>query len=112
VTVGRVPRNNARVEVEVLYFAACPSWTVAVERLRRALDASGLAGTPIRTVPVETAADMAMTGFAGSPTVLVDGLDLFPGAAPVGELACRLYPTPEGLSGSPSLVAFMEALSQ
>lgn len=29
--------------------------------------------------------------FAGSPTVLVNGQDLFPGCATVTELTCRLY---------------------
>ena len=104
--------KNAGVDVKVLYFEGCPSWIVAVERLRSALDATGHQGTPIRTVRVESAADIGASGFAGSPTLIVDGEDLFPGAAPVGELACRLYPTSEGLRGSPTEDALIAALSQ
>ena len=42
-------------------------------------------------------------GFHGSPSILVDGVDVFaePGAG-VG-LSCRIYRTPEGLAGAPTL---------
>jgi hypothetical protein len=49
--------------------------------------------------------------FPRSPTVRVDGRDLFP--APEREdwrLGCRVYATPEGLSGSPSAEMLREAL--
>jgi hypothetical protein len=75
------------------------------------MDATGHQETPIHLVPVESAMDLTATGFTGSPTVLVDGQDLFRGAAPVAELTCRLYSTAEGLQGSPTLDAFREALS-
>lgn len=45
---------------------------------------------------------LSPAGFAGSPRVLVNGQDLFPDAAPVTELACRVYRNPQGLSGSPT----------
>jgi hypothetical protein len=109
---GHVLRKDLGVEVRVLYFEGCPSWTVVVERLRLALNATGHEGTPIQKVRVESATDAAATGFAGSPTVMVDGQDLFPGAAPVAALTCRLYPTSEGVHGSPSLDALLAALSQ
>jgi hypothetical protein len=76
------------------------------------MDATGQEETPIRLVQVESAADTTATGFAWSPTVLVDGQDLFRGAAPVVELTCRLYPTAEGMKGRPTFDAFLEALSR
>jgi hypothetical protein len=52
---------------------------------------------------VETAEDAERLRFIGSPTILVDGRDPFAGvAAPFG-LTCRVYRTPEGLAGSPTL---------
>jgi hypothetical protein len=51
-----------------------------------------------------------VTGFAGSPTVLVEGQDLFPDAPPITHLACRVYPSPDGPSGSPSDQALVTAL--
>jgi len=50
-------------------------------------------------------------GFHGSPSILVDGVDLFaePGAG-VG-LSCRVYRTPEGLSGAPTVEQLRAALA-
>jgi len=99
------------VEVQLVYFEGCPSWRVAFERLRSALDATGNGGTSIELVRVESAMDIGEMSFAGSPTLLVDGRDLFPGSVPVTELTCRLYGTSEGLRGSPTRQALVEALS-
>jgi hypothetical protein len=42
-------------------------------------------------------------GFRGSPSILVDGIDPFArGDEPVG-LSCRIYQTPAGPAGSPTL---------
>lgn len=55
-------------------------------------------------------------GFTGSPTILINNRDLFAihGAEP--GLACRVYPTPDGLRGVPTveqlLTALMAARSQ
>jgi len=41
--------------------------------------------------------------FHGSPTVLIDGVDPFADwNAPIG-VACRVYATPAGLDGAPSV---------
>jgi hypothetical protein len=103
--------ENRRVEVQLVYYEGCPSWRVAFERLRSALDASGNEGTSIEPVRVESDAEITEAGFAGSPTVLVDGQDLFPGSVRVPELTCRLYWTSEGLRGFPTVEAVVEALS-
>ena len=92
------------------YFDSCPSWQTTSTRLRQALDAVGHSDAAVRYERVETAEAAERLGFVGSPTVLIDGHDPFltPGAA-VG-LACRLYPTPEGLRGSPTVEQLVEAL--
>jgi hypothetical protein len=47
----------------------------------------------------------------GSPTLLIDGCDpLSAPGAPVG-LACRLYRTPDGLAGTPTMEQLMKVLS-
>jgi len=48
--------------------------------------------------------------FVGSPTVLIDGRDPFAGAEGTFGLACRVYQTPDGLAGSPTLEQLREAL--
>ena len=42
---------------------------------------------------------------------LINGEDLFPGPVPVAGLTCRLYPTSQGLQGSPTLEGLVAALS-
>jgi hypothetical protein len=78
------------VQVTVWYFAVCPNWQAAGQRLRQALDELGRSDVPIVFVPVQTDADAAAVGFAGSPTFTVDGADLFDTAAPTGTLTCRV----------------------
>ena len=83
------------------YFDGCPNWTVAAARL-----AAIVVDSPDVTVTrrrVETSKDAEAIGFRGSPSILVDGTDLFPDpSAPVG-LACRIYVTPDGFAGAPTL---------
>jgi hypothetical protein len=99
------------MDVQLVYFQGCPSWQAARKRLRSALDLTDNDGTSIQLVEVQSAAEIAGTGFAGSPTLLIDGKDLFPVPGRVAGLTCRLYPTSEGLRGSPTLEALVAALS-
>jgi hypothetical protein len=51
-------------------------------------------------------------GFAGSPTILVDGRDLFPGAPTPDMLTCRIYLAPDGPAGSPTVEDIASALKE
>lgn len=99
------------VDVTVQYFDGCPSWRTALERVDVA---SARAGVPVRvsTVAVTSDADADRLGFTGSPTVLLDGADPFaqPGAS--AALACRLYATPDGMAGSPTVDQLAAALAR
>jgi hypothetical protein len=99
------------VQIQVVYFDGCPSWRVTYERLVAALEAMGRRELVVDLVQVASPDEAAAAKFAGSPTILVDGLDLFPGTAVTTQLACRVYPTPQGLSGSPTVEALIAALS-
>ncbi|MEU3711060.1 hypothetical protein [Streptomyces catenulae] len=98
------------MEIEVLVVPDCPNQRLAEERLRQALDGTGLraARLTIRTVTDEATA--ARTGFTGSPTILINGRDPFavPGAVP--SLTCRMYRTPDGLEGAPETARIRAAL--
>ncbi|CAN5882511.1 hypothetical protein BH18ACT11_BH18ACT11_11100 [soil metagenome] len=51
--------------------------------------------------------------FPGSPTIRVDGEDLFPVPdRPRYALGCRTYATPEGLKGSPTATMLRAALAE
>jgi hypothetical protein len=51
-----------------------------------------------------------LVGFAGSPTILVNGRDPFPAATSTRALSCRLYPTPDGPAGSPTIEQIRAAM--
>ena len=88
-------------QVTIQYFQGCPHWQLAEERLRRV--ARGREDVSIERQLVETTEDAEQLGFTGSPTILVDGVDPFAEPnQPVG-LGCRVYQTPGGVAGSPTV---------
>lgn len=92
----------------MLYFDGCPNWQTTAAHLA---ELAGEFGLRINRRRVETPEEAATIGFRGSPTVLIDGRDPFAtGTEPVG-LACRLYPTPDGPRGSPTVAQLRRALA-
>jgi hypothetical protein len=99
------------VNFEVLHVADCPNRVVAAARLREALDATELREVTVTHRLLVTAEEAARVPFAGSPTILLDGEDLFPGGDTTKDLACRVYPTPSGLAGSPTTAQLVAAIT-
>ena len=97
------------MDVVLQYFDGCPGWRVADERVRSALAAAGVDAT-ITHAEVPTLADAERVGFAGSPTILIDGRDPFGDAAATPSLACRRYATERGLEPSPSVDQILAAI--
>lgn len=91
------------MDFEILYIEDCPGVTTATDNLRAALDQSGSPGAVVALRMLRTRQDLDGTAFAGSPTITVDGIDLFPTGSAVSELACRVYSTPSGLAPSPTV---------
>ena len=60
---------------------------------------------------VQTPADAEDVGFTGSPTIRIDGTDPFATTTQQVGLACRVYPTPDGLAGSPTTAQLLEVLA-
>lgn len=96
-------------EVTLLYFDGCPNWQQADERLQRLRNEVPFT---VHYQRVETPEDAARAGFAGSPTVLIDGIDPFATGDEPSGMACRIYATPLGPQGSPTLGQLREALSR
>ena len=99
------------VNIEVLHIDDGPSWVEAGDRLREALEATGFDDAEISYRVLGTAEDAARVAFAGSPTILLDGEDLFPGGGGTSAVACRVYPTPAGLAGMPTTGQIINALA-
>ena len=99
------------MDLQLLYFDGCPHWTVAEERLRSALSRVGCHDEQIEHVLVETPDDAERLGFIGSPTILVGGVDPFASGDEQPALACRVFSTPEGRAGSPTVEQLVEVLA-
>lgn len=90
------------MKVQVLYIDECPNWADAGELTKKALSTLGLADSVVENVLISTAEEAASVPFAGSPTILLDGQDLFPSDGHCADLACRIYRTDRGLAGVPT----------
>lgn len=98
------------MNVTLLHIEECPNWVEAGERLERALTATGHGDESVDFVLLNTPEEASQYPFAGSPTILIDGVDLFPGAETTTSVACRVYNTGTRLAGSPTEEQLVEAL--
>ena len=98
------------MRVSVVYFDGCPSWREAGRLARVALDQLGRADVAVEYVPVASREQAAAAGFAGSPTITVDGSDVFSGVVRAEGMSCRLYRTVAGPAGVPDLADLIVAL--
>lgn len=80
------------------------------DRLREALRAEGLANIEPILELVATPEDAEHLRFVGSPTVLVNGRDPFADGDVAFGLSCRIYQTPDGLAGTPTVEHLRQAL--
>ena len=98
------------MRVELLHIDECPHSAEARGRVEAALAGLGHGDVAVHLRLLQSAAESLGTGFAGSPTITVDGADIFPGGAPASGLACRMYQTPTGYAGLPTVDQLTEAL--
>ena len=100
------------MESLILHIDECPNWREAGERLSEALAHVGAEDGVVdyRLVTETTVRDVPQ--FAGSPTILVDGHDLFPSEGATADLACRVYVSEGRLAGLPSVGEIVAALRQ
>ncbi len=97
------------MRIDVLYFEGCPSWKDAIGNLKASLDAEGLE-SDIRLVKVADDEDAARLKFLGSPSFQVDGVDWWPELRSRYHLCCRVYNTPLGMRGEPTVEMLREKI--
>ena len=95
------------MKLELLYFDDCPNWLVAAERLDAVAARRGLV---VERRTIATVEEAQATRFRGSPTILIDGRDPFASGDERFGLTCRLYDTPDGPAGSPTVEQLEAAL--
>jgi hypothetical protein len=78
VYIFRGGRGSAeKMKVEILYFEGCPTYLQAEETLRGVLAEEGIEARA-ELVALNTEEEAQELRFPGSPTIRVDGEDLFP----------------------------------
>ena len=78
------------MRVSFLYYEECPSYDLALERLREVMDEEGIPGEA-EVIKVETEEQARELRFVGSPTIRVDGQDIDPPNDSRYALTCRAY---------------------
>jgi hypothetical protein len=99
-------------DIELLWWAGCPSTERALTELRSVLEEAGLSDAEIRRTEMRTDEEARERRFLGSPTILIDGEDA--SAADLEEdvgLSCRVYRRRDGtISPTPDPQDMRDAL--
>ena len=83
------------MRIELLHIDECPNSAETQERLEAALRILGRCDIPVHVRQLSSASETTDTGFADSPTLAVDGNDIFPTGAvapesPFSEVFCAM----------------------
>ena len=97
------------MKIELLYFDGCPSWETGLANLKSAMELEGFE-TQVELVRVDNDEGATRLKFLGSPSFRVDGVELWPEEREEYTLSCRVYPTPEGLKGWPTVSMLRQKL--
>jgi hypothetical protein len=100
------------MDVELLVIADCPHAGPASELLRVALDDIGLTAQRFTTTVIDGLEQAQDRGFPGSPTIVANGVDLFPDPERAVALACRVYVHSDGTTGLPDLAGLRQCLKR
>ena len=94
--------------IQILYFEGCPNHLPTVALVKEVVAKLGKE-VQIEEVEVTSPEDAVSKRFLGSPTVLVNGVDIDPRARQRTDygFSCRMY---DGMSGLPSEDLLMAAL--
>jgi hypothetical protein len=99
------------MRVEVLYFEGCPTYQTTETLLREILVGEDIQAE-VYLVRVDTKEEAERLRFAGSPSIRLNGEEMFPvPERDAWALGCRTYQTPEGLKGWPTREMIREALA-
>jgi hypothetical protein len=97
--------------IQLLYFDGCPSWKAALDNLHKAL--GSINWTPeIEIIEILDDAQAALYAFQGSPSFKYNGRDLWEQLQDEYHLGCRVYQTPQGLRGVPTVEMLQKRLEE
>ncbi|MGH7761599.1 MAG: thioredoxin family protein [Candidatus Dormibacteraceae bacterium] len=90
------------MKITIQYFDGCPHWKLAEERVLNVVKGFSNEQITLERQLIDSPATAERVGFHGSPTILVDGQDLFATGAESISLGCRVFLTEDGIQGAPS----------
>jgi hypothetical protein len=100
------------VDIELLYFDGCPNWRRARRNVVEALAQIGRPDVAVTPRVIESDEHAYSERFIGSPTIRIDGVDPFDAEDAVEfGLACRVYSTPRGAAGVPTVEQLVAVLT-
>jgi len=101
------------LSIQFQYTEDCPSHEAALKRLNQVLGEEGVR-TKVHVVKVDTDAQARALNFVGSPTILINGVDIDPPPSDaVAALSCRAYRLEDGrISPLPSAKMMRRALQR
>ena len=89
------------MKIEILFFDGCPSWLTAYQYLQEILEENGME-IKIDQIRIDSDEKAKIHQFPVSPTIRLNGMDLFPIEQADYRLGCRIFQTEEGYAGSPT----------
>jgi hypothetical protein len=105
--------RSASPRVELLWWEGCPSVDRALAELRVAVEDAGLDPDSISVRHVGSDEEAEAERFIGSPTIRLDGRDIFPTDDEAVGLNCRVYRLRDGrYSPTPDPADLRDALAK
>ena len=90
------------MKIELLYFSGCPSWKDGLKNLESALHLEDIPAV-IEIIKIRDDEQAARLKFLGSPSFRVNGIDLWHEDRDLYSMSCRIYSTPAGAKGFPTV---------
>lgn len=98
------------MKVQLYWIDKCPSYRRTKDLLAQVLHEQGIEA-PIEMIQVRDEAEARLQKFPGSPTIRINGRDLFESSESSHfGIQCRVYRTPAGLRGVPTKEMIRSAL--
>lgn len=101
--------NRAVENIRFLYIEECPNAEAAWKNLSASLEFLGVGIQPERIL-IHDDLEADHFSFQGSPSIQVDGVDLWEQKKDEYHMGCRVYSTPDGWLNSPTTAMLVERL--
>ena len=96
------------VDVELLFWAGCPSHPKALADLRTQMTLLGLDANQVEVREIASESEADAEAFVGSPTIRVNGADVVDPANQPAALTCRVYHRRDGrVSPTPDIMSLL-----